>query len=133
MEILKRVIKQSSIVIIPLALISLLLERQYENLRFIRLFGNPGVVPLSIIIGGIMGVANLKGLVWGIESLLNTGKASAKLVFLSLFRLCVFFTAIIILTFLKLINLLGLVVGLTIVFLVIIKEGVRIAHDRTKN
>jgi hypothetical protein len=132
MKLLKRVIKQSSIVIIPLALLSLLVDWKDEHLKFMRLFGNPAFVPISIIIGGIMGIANLKGLVWGTENLLGTTKANAKLIFLSLFRLLVFFTAIIILTFLKLINLLGFVAGLTVVFLILIKEGMRMAQDQAK-
>ncbi len=133
MEIIKRVTKKSIIIIIPLAVLSFLLRNwKDERLKFIGLFGNPDFMTTSIIIGGIIGLANLKGLVWGIESLLGTHKANSKLIFLSLLRLFILFAVIIILVILRLINLLGFLIGMTAVFIILIIEAVNMAKEEEK-
>jgi hypothetical protein len=101
-------------------------------MKFVALFGNPGFMTISIAIGGILGIANVKGLVWGIDSLLGTYKASTKLVFLSLFRLGILFAIIIVLVALRLVNLLGLLVGMTVVFVILIVEAVKTAKEQAK-
>lgn len=121
MEIIKRVYKQAVFIILPLALLS----------AFIGWGEDTGKMPLSIIVGGAIGLANLKGLVWGIESLLGTYKASTKLVFLSLLRLFILFAIIIILAALRLVNLFGLILGMTVVFALLIKEGLKNAKRET--
>jgi len=103
-----------------------------ERLKFIGLFGNPGLMAMSILIGGVIGLANLKGLVWGIESLLGTHRANTRMVFLSLLRLFILFALIIILVVMRLINLLGFLIGMTVVFLVLIREALRIAKEQGK-
>lgn len=132
MEIIKRVAKKSFVVIIPLAVLSFLVNWKVERLKFIGLFGNPDFMTISIVIGGIIGLANLKGLIWGIESLLGTYKANTKLVFLSLFRLFILFAVIIILVVLRVINLLGLLIGMTAVFMILIIEAVNMAKEEGK-
>lgn len=133
MEIIKRVTKKSIIIIIPLAVLSkFLVNWRDERLRFVGLFGNPDLMTMSIVIGGIIGLANLKGLAWGIDSLLGTHKANTKLVFLSLFRLFILFAIIIILVVTKLINLLGFLTGMTVVFMVLIIEAVKMAKEQAK-
>ncbi len=102
----------------------------WGNLMVARLFGNPYLMPASIIIGGIIGIANLKGLVWGIESLLGSSKANTKLVYLSLFRLFIIFAIIIILSLLRIINLLGLLIGMSAVFVIFTKEAVKMAKGQ---
>jgi hypothetical protein len=87
---------------------------------------------MSILIGGIIGLANLKGLVWGIESLLGTHRANTRMVFLSLLRLFILFAAIIILVVMRLINLLGFLIGMTVVFLLLIKEALEMAKEQGK-
>lgn len=132
MDLIKKVTKKSIIVILPLILLSVLVDWKDERLRVVGLFGNPGLMTLSIIIGGIIGLANLKGLVWGIDSLLGTYKASTKMVFLSLFRLFTLFAIIIILVVMKLINLLGFLIGMTVVFIILMIEAVRMAKEQGK-
>jgi len=128
MELTKKVIKQTAVVIVPLIILSLLVDWNREGLMFLRPFGNPDYVTLSIIIGAILGIANLKGLIWGIESMLGTRQANAKLVFLSLLRLFILFAVIIVLAALQLINFLGLLAGMTVVFVFLIKEGLKMAQ-----
>ncbi len=130
MELIKKVLKQTAVVIVPLVILSLLVDWNRENLRFLRPFGNPDYVTLSIILGAILGIANLKGMIWGIESLLGTQQASAKLVFLSLLRLFILFAVIIVLAALQLINFLGLLAGMTVVFVFLIKEGLKMARKQ---
>ena len=132
MELIKKVTKKSVIVIFPLILLSFLVDWHDERLKFIGLFGNPGLMAMSILIGGVIGLANLKGLVWGIESLLGTHRANTRMVFLSLLRLFILFALIIILVVMKLINLLGFLIGMTVVFLILIQEALRIAKEQGK-
>jgi len=132
MDLIKKVTKKSVIVIFPLILLSFLVDWNDERLKFIGLFGNPGLMAMSILIGGVIGLANLKGLVWGIESLLGTHRANTRMVFLSLLRLFILFALIIILVVMRLINLLGFLIGMTVVFLVLIREALRIAKEQGK-
>ncbi|MGD0885033.1 MAG: hypothetical protein ABSA46_09215 [Thermodesulfovibrionales bacterium] len=130
MGLTKKIIRQSLFVIIPLSLLSLLVNWDAEGLKFLRPFGNPTYMTISIILGAILGVANLKGMIWGIESMLGTTQASLKLVVLSLLRLVILFAIIIILAALHRINLLGLLAGITVVFIFLIKEGLKMAKEQ---
>ncbi len=137
MDLTRKVTKKSLLIMLPLVLLFFLMNSfmetwRNEHLRFLGLFGNPALLPMSIVIGWILGIANLKGLVWGIDSLLGTQRANTRLVFLSLFRLGVLFAIIIILAALRLINLLGLLVGMTVVFIVLIIEAIKIAKEQGK-
>lgn len=123
MDLIKGVIRKSVPLLLILCAISLAIN--WDRVGFAKLFGNTRYIPHSIIIGGLLGLANLRGLVWGIETLLGTQRANTRLVYLSLIRLGILFTIIIILTALRLINLIGLVTGLTIVFFVMIFEGLK--------
>ncbi|MFN3479649.1 MAG: hypothetical protein ACK415_04605 [Thermodesulfovibrionales bacterium] len=125
MDLIKRVIRKSVPLLLILCGVSLIVN--WDRVSFAKLFGNTRYIPHSIIIGGLLGLANLRGLVWGIETLLGTQRANTRLVYLSLIRLGILFAIIITLAAMKLINLIGLVTGLTIVFLVMIFEGLKIA------
>ncbi len=133
MDLIRRVIRKSIILILPLALLSFVVDWKSRYLKFAGLFGNPHLIPLSIIIGAILGIANSKGLVRGIESLLGTYKANTKLLFFSILRLFILFTVIIVLTALRVINLLGLVAGMTVVLIILIVETARLARSQEKN
>lgn len=131
-ELTKKVTRKSLFIILPLALASLFVNWSAGYLKFVGLFGKTDSMTLSIVIGAILGLANLKGLVWGLDSLLGEYKANTKLVFLSLFRLGILFAIIIILAALRLINLLGLLVGMTVVFIILIIEAVKMAREQGK-
>lgn len=133
MDLIKKVTKKSVIIVFPLILLSFLVDWNDERLKFVGLFGSPGLMPMSILIGSIIGLANLKGLVWGIESLLGTHRANTRMVFLSLFRLFILFAIIIILVVMRLINLLGFLIGMTVVFLVLIQEALEMAKQQGKD
>ena len=112
MEILKRVINKSLIVILPVAAVSAFFE--WKKL------------PASIIIGGVFGILNLRGLVRSVEGLVGSEKATTKLIFLSITRLLMLFIAIFILIWLKVINIIGMLFGFTVVFVLILFEGMKV-------
>lgn len=119
MEIIKKTSKQALFILIPVSLLSALIE--WEKL------------PVSILIGGLIALANLKGISWGIEGLVGAGKqASGKLVFFSLIRLFIIFVILIVLLWMKIINIAGIFVGFTIVFVLILIEGFRSAKEGTQ-
>lgn len=130
MKLIKKIIKQSAVIILPLTLLSIAMVWKSDRFPFIELFGKPLLLPVSIILGGILGLANIKGLAWGIDGLLNTEKANIKIVLLNIFRLFILFIVIIVLSLLKLINFLGLLIGITVVFVVLIKESLRMAVNK---
>jgi uncharacterized paraquat-inducible protein A len=119
MEIVRKVYKQSALALIPLAIISaLLFPLEWKRLS------------LSILIGGILALANLKGLAWGIGGLVGTGEqVSGKLVFFSHIRLFILFVILIILMWLKAINIAGIFVGITTVLIMLLIVGFKAAKD----
>ena len=85
--------------------------------------------PLGIAAGGLLGLINLKAMVWGIKGMLGAYRASSVLVFFSIMRL--FILLVIIGWLLKhgIVNLPGVLIGFTIVFMVILKEGMLQAKE----
>jgi hypothetical protein len=106
---IKRIYRQSAFVIGALAIITIF----FRDWRF----------SFSILIGGLVGIGNLKGIVWSVSSLLGTEKAQTKMMALSMFRLLVIFSILIILAIFKVIKPYGLLIGFTVVFIIIVKEG----------
>lgn len=128
MELVRTVTRQSAFIAIPLALLALIPDWESPGLRFLGFFGPPRLMPGSILIGTLLGIVNLRGMAWGIESLLGAVQENTKLVVLSLIRLFVVFAVIFVLAALRLVNLLGLLAGMTVVFLLLIREGLRLAR-----
>ena len=111
-EMIKRINRLSIYILIPLALISAFIE--WKRL------------PVSILVGGALALANLKGLHWGLTGLMNpetAGVAKGRLLFFSMFRLLIVFVILGSLIYLRLVNILGLLTGLTVVFILVMKEG----------
>lgn len=114
MEMIKRVNRQALFLLLPLALLSALIE--WKRL------------PAGILVGGALGLANLKGLYWGVGGVMNpesADRAKGRLVFFSIFRLSLVFVLLGILIYLRLINIFGVLTGFTIVFIIVMKEGLR--------
>jgi hypothetical protein len=82
-------------------------------------------LPLSIIIGGILGLLNIKALAWSVQGLLGSHKASAKMLFFSQFRLVMLFLVLTMLVYLKLVNIFGILAGFTVVFSMVIIVGLK--------
>jgi hypothetical protein len=109
MEILKRVVKRSLIVLIILSVLSV--------------FFFDWKIPLSILLGGALGIVNLRGLIWGIEGLLHGPKAKIAIVFSSLTRLFILSLIIFLMIKFDIANIFGLLAGLTVVFVILPLEG----------
>lgn len=115
MEILKGVVKKSIFVILPLIAGSAFIE--WKRL------------PLSIIIGWLLGIINLRALSRNVKGIIGSEKAGAKMAFLSITRLVGLLSIIAILVYLKVVNIIGLLIGFTVVFLFILIEGLKVGRS----
>jgi hypothetical protein len=118
MNLIKRIHRQGTIILIVLAAASAFYE--WKKL------------PLSILVGGALGLANIKGLAWGLRDFAASSRPGGKVVFLSIFRFFMIAFILVVLALLKLINLLGVLIGFTVVFILIIKEGLRFAKESSE-
>ena len=112
MYLLKGVIKKSIFIILPAIVISAFLTE-------------PQKMPLGILTGWVFGLFNLKQLTKNVKRLAGAERAAGKLVVLSMIRLAALFFAIFLLVYYDLINVLGLLLGFTVVFVFILIEGAR--------
>ena len=110
---LKRIYKQGGIILLCLAVASAYFD--WKKL------------PLSILIGGLLGLANLKGLAWGLRDFAAT-RPTGRVIFLSIVRFFVIGLILFIMALLNLINFIGILIGFTVVFVLILKEGLRTAR-----
>lgn len=106
---IKTLYKQSAILVLIAAAVSAYFE--WKKL------------PASILIGGVLGVANHRALSWGVSGMLDADRSYVRLLFFSMFRLLIIFIILFALIMLKLVNILGVLIGFTIVFTLILKEG----------
>jgi hypothetical protein len=113
--LIKRTYKLAIIILLPLSILSALIE--WKRL------------PISILIGGILGLANLRGIARGIEGLIVKNRPTGMLVFFSLLRLTVLASILAILLIYKLVNIFGFLIGFTVVLIVIIKVGLSVAKE----
>jgi hypothetical protein len=115
MVLLKRIYKKAILILLPLALLSAFIE--WKKL------------PMSILIGGILGLINLRGLARGVYSIVGTYRPTAKIVISTIFRLGFLAVVLILLFALKIVNVFGILIGFTVVFILIITEGLRLAKE----
>jgi hypothetical protein len=115
MDLVRKIQKSSLIVLLPLAALSAFLE--WKKL------------PLSVLIGGALGLANLRGLAWGVRGLLGAEKATARMLFFSQFRIIMLFFVLAAIVYLKLVNIFGILAGFTVVFSMVIIEGLKYARE----
>lgn len=109
MDLLKRVIKKSLIIILPVAVVSAFFE--WKRL------------PLGIIIGGLVGIFILRGAVKSAEGLVKAESTMARAAFGSLTRALILFVAIFVLIWAKIINVIGMLFGFTVIIFLILYEG----------
>ncbi|GBE38306.1 MAG TPA: hypothetical protein ENH31_05420 [Nitrospirae bacterium] len=115
MEILKRVMIKSIIILLPAAGAAAFLK--WEKM------------PEGIIAGGALGLLNLRGLVRSVEGLAGAEKAALRMVILSMIRLTVLLAVIFPLIWLRIVNVIGMLIGFTIVFMLILFEGARVGRS----
>jgi hypothetical protein len=115
MDLIQKIHRSSLVVLTVLAAISVLIDWK--------------ILPLSILTGGILGLLNIRGLAWSVQGLLGTDRAGAKMLFFSQFRLVMLFILLIALVYLKLVNVFGILAGLTVVFGMVLFEGFRYSRS----
>ena len=114
--IVKRTFRLSSIILLPLSIVSAFL------------WGRK--IAMGILIGGILGLVNLRGLARGVEGLMGAYRPrGGKLVFFSLFRLTLLAVILALLLIYRLVNPFGILIGFTVVFAAIMKEGLRATKE----
>ncbi len=110
-----KIYKQSAFILVSLAVISVF----FIEWRF----------PLSILIGGLIGIGNMKGIQWSVNALLGTEGAYIKIVVLSMLKLFIVFSILIMLVIFKIINAYGFLIGFTVVLIITVKEGLIRGRD----
>ena len=116
MEILKGVLKKSIFIIPPLIIVSFFIESRR--------------LPLGIFLGWLFGIVNLRALTKNVEGLLGPEKATAKIVILNITRLLALSVAIFMLVYHRIVNVIGLLIGFTIVFTLILIEGWKVGKSQ---
>lgn len=111
MNILRGTAIKSIFIILPALLISSLFE--WKGL------------PLSIGLGWLFGLFNLRSLSKNVKGLIGSERATAKIVFLNIARLSFLFIAITVLMYFRIINPFGLLFGFTVVFMLLLIEGLK--------
>lgn len=118
MDLIKKIFKKAAIALLTLAALSAFLE--WKKL------------PAGILAGGILGLANIKGLAWGVEGLIGSQKATGRMIIFSMLRLIMLFLILTLLMYLRLVNVFGVLAGFTVVFVLVITEGLRYAKSPDK-
>jgi len=118
MDLIQKINRNSLILLFPLAAFSAFIE--WEKL------------PISILTGGILGLLNIRALAWGVNGLLGTQRASTKVLFFSQFRIVMLFLVLTTLVYLKLVNIFGILAGFTVVFSMVIIEGLKYSKGEEK-
>jgi hypothetical protein len=116
MEIYKSVTKKSLIVLIPVLIAALFIESRK--------------LPLGIFFGWLFGVINFKGMTKNIEGMADVHKAKLKIFMFSITRLAFLFAAIFAMAYYELVNIIGLLIGFTIVFIFILVEGMKTGRSQ---
>ncbi|NKQ38088.1 MAG: hypothetical protein HF967_01175 [Methanosarcinales archaeon] len=111
----QRVYKHSAFILIPAALIALF----FVEWRF----------SVGILIGGLIGIGNFKGLVWSAKATLGAAGATVQLVLLSILKFFMVIAVLLILMLLGMINVFGLLIGFMMVLFIVVIEGLRASKE----
>ena len=113
-----KIYKKAAFIILPMAALSALIE--------------PRHLPIGIIMGGVLGIYNFRGLNRGLANLLGTHRPAAKLTLMGIGRLLIVFSMIILLAVTGVVNLVGLLVGFTVVLILLLIEGVKASRQEAQ-
>jgi hypothetical protein len=94
----------------------------------ISAFWEPRKLPMSVLVGGVLALVNLRGLTRGLENFLGTDKAYVKLMLTGTLRLLLLSAVLVILAASRTVNLLGLLLGFTVVITLVVIDGYRTAR-----
>ncbi len=99
---IKKIARNTAFILIPAAVIAAFLP--WENL------------PFSILIGGLLGILNIRALAWSIEGIIGTSSVSMKMLFFSQFRFVMLALIVVLLAYLRLATIPGIMAGFSVVF-----------------
>jgi len=116
MNLTRDIARNTTFILIPAAIISAFLP--WQNL------------PFSVLIGGLLGILNVKALAWSVEGILGTSQANAKMLFFSQFRFVMIVISVTALAYLKLVTIPGLLAGFSVVFAQVLITGLKHARRR---
>ena len=108
---IKKIARNTAIILIPSAVVSAFIP--LENL------------PFSIMIGGLLGILNLRALAWSVEGIIGTSSPNMKMLFFSQFRFVMLALIVVLLAYLKLVNMVGIMAGFSVVFIQVLVVGHR--------
>ncbi len=117
-NLIKRIHRQALIFLIIIAVVATIITALSGAADWRKM-------PHSVLIGGLLGLANFKGLAWGLKDFAVLHRPTGKLIFWSMVRFFILSAILIVLALLKLINFVGILIGLTVVVALILKEGLR--------
>jgi len=118
MDLIQKIHRNSLVLLFLLAAASAFIE--WEKL------------PISILTGGVLCLLNIRALAWGVQGLLGSQRAGTKVLFFSQFRIVMLFLVLTTLVYLKLVNIFGILAGFTVVFGMVIVEGLKYAKEEEK-
>jgi len=111
---IKKIARNTAIILIPAAIVSAFLP--WENL------------PFSLLIGGLLGIMNIRALSWSIEGIIGTSSVTMKMLFFSQFRFVMLALIVVLLAYLKLVTIPGIMAGFSVVFSQVLFVGMRHAN-----
>lgn len=85
--------------------------------------------PLGLIVGSLAGLFNLRAIVRNVSSITGTQSITLRYIILSTLRLFALFVILFLLIWKKIADVFGILLGFTIVFIIIIKEGLKEAQN----
>lgn len=116
---IKKIARNTACILIPAAAVALLLP--WKNLSF------------SLLIGGLLGILNIKALAWSIEGIVGTSSVTMKLLFLSQLRFVILALIVVLLVYLRFATVSGIMAGFSVVFSQVLFVGHRNAGTTEKN
>jgi hypothetical protein len=90
------------------------------------------LLSVSILIGGVLSLANINAMTRGFSRFLGPVDFTSRLMFHSIFRLMVLATIIIGLAYSRRVDLVGFLLGFTLVLFTLLFEGARYAREMGK-
>lgn len=116
----KRIGKQSALIILPLAALSLLFAK--GNWQF----------PSNVVLGGAISLLSFRVIVWAVRRFMGKPMGHPIIIGLSAVKILVIFMVLATLATFKLVNPVGLTVGFTVVLGIIVKEGLVAARKEQR-
>jgi hypothetical protein len=119
MTVIKKIARNTALILIPAAIVAAFLP--WANLS------------LSILIGGLLGILNLRGLAWTVEGTIGAPSANIRMLFFSQFRFVMLAFIVVLLAYLRLVTIAGIMAGFSVVFFQVLFVGHRNAGTTEKN